>query len=316
MAEATVVAPPAAAVTTTTEGAQAKEVVDPKAAASAADSDFKTKYELKTKELITQRRRWEAAMKETNTKLAKLPEYEKKLQEFEKTQKNALRNPTAFLQSVYGEGWYEKVIEAKINGVAPAELMAQEMEKMEARFEAKFAEKEGAQTKAQEEAAKKSEEQARRGLFNEAAQFAQTNLKEYPIFEKLGSPQNIAKTIAQRIETEFFKSIQKDEEGNITRQGKILSVKEAADLVESELLDLATSAFSHEKYKPKFSPAKAVVVDPKASKAGATLAKARKTLSNDIGATTQVAKKAPVSDKERRDRAIAAFNANAAKREQ
>lgn len=308
---APVAAPPAAAPGKEAAGAPTSKPVIP------PDADLKTKYEkleadhlARKRELIVQRRKWEAERKADAEKLAKLPEYEKKLSEFEKTQKAALRNPAEFLKSIYGDGWYDRVVEAKVSGVAPAELMAQEMEKMEQRFEAKFAAKDAEAAKAREEATKAQEAQVMKSFMREVSDFTNANMKDYPVFERLGSAQVVAETIAARIRSEFERTTKKDEAGEVVQQGKVLTTREAADLIENELIELAKHALTAEKYKPKFAPA---AVDPKASKAGATLAKARKTLSNGLTASTETPKKPAVTDAERRKRAIEAFNAHAAK---
>lgn len=282
-----------------------------------ADADLKTKYEkleadhlARKRELIIERRKWDAERKAAADKLAKLPEYEKKLSEFEKTQKAALRNPSEFLKSIYGDNWYDRVVEAKVSGVAPAELMAQELEKLEAKFEAKLSAKDAEAAKAREEAAKSQQAEVLKSFMREVGEFTNANLKDYPIFERLGSAEVVTQTIAARIRSEFERTTKKDEAGEVIQQGKVLSAKEAADLIENDLIELAKHALTQEKYKPKFAPA--APVDPKASKAGATLAKARKTLSNGLTASTETPKKPAVTDAERRARAIAAFNATAA----
>lgn len=260
----------------------------------------------RTREHLIERRKWEASNRANREKLSKLEQYEK-------TQALARMNPPEFLKGIYGDNWYDKVVESKLNGVPPADLIAAELSKMEEKFESKLKERDTQAKSTLEEQQKQQLEQARRGLHGEARDFYAASGNEYPILERLGDADAVARVIAQRVESEWKKTAQFDESGRLTRQGRALTAKEAADLVEADLLGFVEAASKHDKYKAKFAPLppakeSGTVGESKSQqgKSQSGLSQPRRTLSNDITGSTQERKPA-TSLKEKRERAIAAF---------
>lgn len=243
---------------------------------------------------------------------AKLSEYEqlkKWKADQERVEQQAKLNKSAFLKAKFGEDWYEQIMAEKTNGGAPtADTVALEVarvrEEMEQRFEAYKAEQE----KASKEAQTRHVQAELKAFTDSARDFAKANVKDYPIFERLGGEQQVAQAIVSRIRAEHDRTSGRDEDGNHV-PGKVLTFKEAADALESDMIAIAESA--HDKYKTrlteKFKPA---TVAP-AVNGGPQLRRTevpRRTLSNDLGASTP-GRQPPKSDDERRQRAIDAYNA-------
>jgi hypothetical protein len=253
---------------------------------------LETAHERKTREHIIERRKWEASNKsalETKTKLDAL----------EKREAQARMNPPAFLKSIYGEQWHEVINEAKLNGVPPGQLIAEEMQKLREEMDAKYRARDEEALSKQAAAKEQAVDEARKSIFAESAEWYRAKADEFPILKKLGDAPAVARTISQRIEAEFH------------RQGKVLTTGEAAELIEAEVLDWAAEAGKHEKYKAKLQPAiPSATVNP--SKQQQVLsqkpAAARRSVTNDITGSTPAAKP-PASDAERRARAIAASKA-------
>lgn len=254
---------------------------------------LETAHEKKTREHIIERRKWEAANKSSL-------EMKSKLDALEKREAQARMNPPAFLKSIYGEQWHEVINEAKLNGVPPGQLIAEEMQKLRDEMDAKYRARDEEALKAQETAKERAVEDARKSIFAESAEWYRAKADEFPILKKLGDAPAVARTISQRIESEFH------------RQGKILTTSEAAELIEAEVLDWAAEAGRHEKYKAKLQPAtSSSTVVPSKQQQGTLSQKpaaARRSVTNDITGSTPAAKP-PASDAERRARAIAASKA-------
>ena len=292
---------PAAVVTPTPSAhpnapaAVAAPVTPPAAPAEDLGQKYKaleTAHEKKTREHIIERRKWEASNK------ASL-EMKTKLDVPEKREAQARMNPPAFLKSIYGEQWHEVINEAKLNGVPPGQLIAEEMQKLRDEMDAKYRARDEEALKSQEAARERDITEARKSIFAESAEWYRAKADEFPILKKLGDAPAVARTIAQRIESEF------------NRQGKVLTTAEAAELIETDVLDWAAEAGKHEKYKAKLQPpAASSTVTPSKQQQGIQQkpAAARRSVTNDITGSTPAAKP-PASDAERRARAIAASKA-------
>ena len=304
---------PAAAVTPTpSKMAAAAPVVTPPAAPVVDETAAKLKrmeiaYNSQLRKSSESQRAWEAEKKTLADRAAKAAEYEKREQ-------MARLDPPGYLKSLYGDDWHTMVNDAKLNGVPPGQLIQAEMQKLRDEFEAKDRARTEEANKSRESQRDQATEQARRGIFAEAAAFYREKGKEYPILAKLGGDAAVARTIASRIEAEFNKSVEFDEAGNVSKQGRILTTSEAADLLEAEVLEWVAEAGKHEKYKAKLTPVAAPTTVSASLKPQEKKSQARRSITNDItGSTT--ATKPPTTDRERRERAEAAFNEARAKRQ-
>lgn len=274
------------------------------------ESDFTAKYKAaeaelnkRTKSHVIERRQWERERETLKQQAAKVAE-------FEKRESHAKTNPSAYLKSLYGENWQQLVSEAGLTGSTPAQLVQESMDALRAEFEAKEKAREDSAQKEREGAKSAQVENARRSLFADAATWYRSKAAEYPLLAKLGADTVVARTIANRIEHEFNKTHQVDEEGNVIQRGRIFSESEAADLIEAEVLDWVAEAGKHEKYKPKLQPSgtSTTVAPLSVKQAPEKPSAARRSVTNDItGSTT--ATKPPNSDKERLARSAAAFEA-------
>jgi hypothetical protein len=310
MADIVPTAAPVVATPVTPAAAPAPVVDAPKTVSEEEYRKLRIDRDRIVKAKITKEREWLTKEKDYGEKAGRLAEYEKNHQ-------NAKLNVPAYLQSLYGDNWYDTVVEAKLSGVSPANLMAGEIQKLREEMTEKLSAKDKAIERSQHESQTRAVDQARRQLSAEASSFYESNMNEYPIFAKFGDAKSIANTLAQRIEAEYHRSTQLDPETHeVLRDGRVMTVKEAADALENELVALAEEAASHEKYRgkltAKLTPPKTPATVPSKSQQPlsevAQKPQQRRTLSNQITGSTQEPK-AKLSLNERRAKALAAFDA-------
>ena len=277
---------------------------DPEAKYKALETDFQRK----SREAITERRKGETLAKETGALKAELAAMKKR-------DEGARLNPIEHAKALWGENWHAQLNEMVANGGAPpAQLIQAEMAKLREENDARWKARDDDEVKARETAKSEGVEQARRSIFAESAAFYRATGKEFPILAELDSEAAVARTIAQRIESEFHRTTELDGDGNVLRDGTVLSPADAAELIEAEVLKWARVAGSHEKYKAKLTPAAAPVTVPpsKQQQGQQQQSQVRRSLNNHItGSTSPVTP--PMSAKERRERVLAAYEANRTK---
>lgn len=241
---------------------------------------------------------------------AKLSEYEQlKKWKSEADTRAELRklNPVAALEEDFGKDWREKLTALSVNGVPPTDLIAEALKRFEQRIDEKLANRDR-QTQEQATAAERAEIEATRArVAGESSAFYESNANNYPVFERLGDAQRIGEILGQRIEQNFM------------RTGKVMTPKEAADALESDMLGIAETATKSEKYRdrlqPGTKPANHSEATGKLGGGGSTNdspGSTRRTLSNDLTASSS-GRAPPRSDEERMARSIAAFNAVASR---
>ncbi len=216
-----------------------------------------------------------------------------RLGELEKLHAQAKLNPEAFLKGVYGDDWYDRVVQTKVNGGAPtAGVLADEIAKMEEKFEAKLKARD-------EESAKQSEAQkaqglvdARRQVANMAGQFWTAKGSEFPLIEALGTSEQIAQALADRVESHYLSTVKRDESGRIVVDGEVLPVQTIAAQWHSHL------AKAHEKYAELQKKVAPPSIHDQPS---------RSTLSNELTGTTPGPRQPATSIEEKRARAEAAY---------
>jgi hypothetical protein len=208
-------------------------------------------------------------------------------------------NSPGFLGKLYGEKYQEVVNSAAINGVPPADLIASELRRMSADFERRLEERDAKAAEATKTASQQQFEQMRNETVNACADFYNKGAAEYPVFKKLGDAQRVGEMLTARIEM-------------FAKQGKEISIKEAADGLEGDVLGLLDEAIQHEKYKGRLqSKANPATVSESSGSQGVQ-SSTRRTLSNNLTATT-TGKAPPRSDEERFQRSMEAFNSARAK---
>lgn len=313
------VAPPKAVEPTPTEPATTGE---PAKDWAKEYRRLEAEHAKKVREHIIERRKWDADRKTTGERLSRLSELEKR-------EGLARLNPTEFAKSVWGDDWHEKLTEAKVHGVPPADLVAAEMAKMREEFDAKLTSREAAEKQRAEQAQQAQLEQHRAAMRADAQDWLAEHAKEYPVLERLGPLDKVARRIAERIEHEFHRGTQRDESGQVTRRGQLLSVQQAAELIEGDLVAIAEHAAGAAKYRARLAPKLAPLPAPsppatvssqqvpqQSEPKQSTGQQPRQTLTNDIGARTSGEAPRRLSEAERRERAIAAAEAERAKRRQ
>lgn len=272
----------------------------------AKAKELEARYERQKREHIIERRKWESTNKSISTQQAELAQ-------LKKAQESARLNPPEFLKSIYGENWYETVVESRLNGIPPAALLQQEIGKLREEYDAKFAQRDTEQAENAKRQAAAASENARKTLRNDAASFYESAKGDYPIFESIGSPQRIGQILSDRIEQVYKQTVEIDEEsGEVVRQGKVLSMREAADLIEGEMLQIIDKAKSVDKYKSRFltdNKPDGTVGGPRLQQDSSQQSKSqpqRRNLSNELTSSTKVSTPAKSLD-DKRERAIAAF---------
>lgn len=230
-----------------------------------------------------------------------------RLEAMEKADAQAKLNKTAFLKAKFGDDWYDQIVAEKINGGAPTgDVVASEIAKLEEKFEARLKARDEEAAKATEAGRTQTLENSRRQLASAAAEMWSKAGGEFPLVESRGTPEQIAGEIARRVEAHYLGTTKRDEEGRVVLDGQILPLQKVAELWEAELVKLAEIATGHQKYASKFAPKSAVVAPTSAAPKSV---EPRRTLSNDLTGRSTPATRQPTNDLERRERAIAAFEA-------
>lgn len=312
MAEpATVVTP--STLNTTKNGAtsQTQQPVEPKPAAAAPDPMAEREAVLAKREqtLKAELEKFTRSKGGLGQKLSEHAQFKKENDELrkwkaEREQEDEMGklNPPAYLAKKYGEKWYDTIVNAHVNGVPPADLIAARVAEIERKFEAKLAERdEQVKTKA-DELAKNEEQETREMVRHNCTQFFEQKADDYPLLGTYGDPQRIGAALGAFIEQEFLKD------------GKtLLSPQEACEKLEAAEYARLEKASGSEKYRPKLQEKLKAVIVPTSSGSGAQgESQSRRTLSNHLTAST-TGRAPPRSDAEREARAIEAFNAARAK---
>ena len=289
----------------------------PPASGDQSSTDLKAKYaqleethQKKVREQIVERRKWDSEKKGFGEKL-------KAADEYEKMKRMAKANPQAFLKHWYGDDAPNALMAVQANGGQPTpEMLQYELERVReetrAEFQKELEARDAKAKEAQSAATQQREQQARQQLRREAAAFWKDSGKDYPALEHYGDANAIADIIADRIESEWRKSIQRDDAGNVVSAGNVLTAKEVADKVEAEILSHAEKVFAAEKYKQKWQTQTATPqpVKPQQSLSGVAQQSGkqqpRRTLTNDLTGSTP-GRQPATTEEERQARAKAAF---------
>lgn len=198
---------------------------------------------------------------------------------------------------------FEELQQAALNnGAATPEVVVATVQEKLDEFEAKQA----AKAKAEQDA------QAARHQANHARALSQWKKDvvdtvkadaSYELISVFGAQD----AVHQKIESHFEATCEKDDAGNITRPGVLLSTKEAADIVESEFVERVKKAQASKKFQPqpvaKATPPPGSPVDGKRSDVVQP-----RTISNDMTVSTPAAFPSAHSEDEAFSRALAILN--------
>jgi hypothetical protein len=270
-------------------------------------------HEKRVKEAIIERRKFEAQLKELSPKAQKLAE-------LEKLDALAKLNPPEFLKSKYGDKWYDIIVESKLNGAPPADVVAAEISRVEDRFNAELAKRDAA-AKAQQEAASKAQQSSQlRQIRDDMAGFFHASKAEYPALEaRHGNPTAVGNALFAHIKAAWDAHAKYDESGRLVSDTKAMTPKQAADELEEAERSFAQKVAAHEKYAPKFREALTpkqmsntmggpkLQQDSQQQSQSGSQQQARRTLSNDITGSTP-GRQPPATLEERRRRAIERYN--------
>ena len=294
-------APAAATATQTQQPAQGAETT----------TDWRSKAEeaqrladRQKKERITERRQWESERKTLGEKLSRLDKLERAHQQ-------AKLNPTAFLSEVFGEKWYDTVVEAKMNGVPTANVIQSELAKLEEKFEGKLAEREAAITKQREAEQARQVEDGTRQILGQWTNALKSSADKYPaLIERYGNHETAARAAFMHARSEWDKTARFDDEGNLVQPGRLLSVAAAAEELEKHERSLV------QRISGRLTPASAsvsTVAGSQQSGSQQSVSQQRRTLSNSITASTQASTPRPRTREEKLAQANARFAEVAAK---
>ena len=310
-------AAPAATSTAPSASTTGQAPTDPVAEAKRLISDAEGKLaaaEKRARINIVEARKFADEKKGIGAKLSEYEQLKKWKADQERLDQQAKLNKSAFLKSKFGDDWYDQVVQERLNGGAPtADTVALEVARVEEKLEKKFEEREAARQKEQEATRQQQVQNELRSFTAQAVEYAKSVSKEYPILEALGAEEQVGAALVQRIRAEHDRTIQRDEDGAVVTPGRLLTLKEAAEAIEADLVAIAEKAFGVEKYKTKLTDKvkPATVVPSGAPQLRRTEAE-RRTLSNDLTATT-AGRTPATTDEERRARAVAAYAAVRAK---
>lgn len=236
-------------------------------------------------------------------KLTEHGQFQKRLAEIDKKIANAKLDPEPFLREYLGDDYYDRVISLKLNGGAPtAGTVTAAVEAVTEKFEKRLADEREAMLRQQRESEDARVAEELKHYTSQAAEFAKLNAKEYPLVMRNfgGNEQAVANSVMAYIRSEFDKT------------QKSPTFKEALEKFEEHYVGIAEAAAGVDKYKEKLTgklkPANTSPVGG-VPQGGSRSGSERRTVSNDLTATTPGQRRQPTNDDERRERAFAAYEA-------
>lgn len=276
----------------------AADVAVPVPAADAGDPKVSKAWAAlakKEKDLSLQSRKHSEQVRAERTAL----QSERKEYESWKAQRQQLKlNPAALLEAELGKDWYDKLTEYRLNGQKPtAELVSASVEEKFEALKKQQAEEKAAQQKSELERQDREGQEAMAKFRSDTIDFVKSKPDEYELIGLYGSHDLVPAVI----EKHFNDTTERDDQGRFIKPGKVLSAKEAADMVEKHMEEQHTKAKAAKKFQAKTLPS-----DPVTSKRDDPQHR-RTTLSNDMTASTPSALPPPKTDEERRERALAAY---------
>lgn len=168
--------------------------------------------------------------------------FAKERQEYEawKQQRTqATRNPEVLAKEVWGDNWYDKLTEFRLNGqqVTP-DIIAQTVSEQLSAFEKRQADARAAQEATQREQAQAQAQQAYDNFKQETHAFVAGRGEEYELINLHGAHNLVTRAIEQHFEA----------------TQKIMTAKEAADLVEAHLAEQVQKSLATKRFTAKAQP--------------------------------------------------------------
>jgi hypothetical protein len=263
----------------------AKEIVNdtktdsqPPVQAAAADTkpqESKPNPDLKRFQALARRERQLVQMQaELKAREARMQEVERRLQEMEERSKTYRVNPLEALKD-YGHD-YKSVTDYVLNEgkMPPERLVGQVEEKLSKEIEALKAERQKELEEKKQQAEAESA-RIRKDFEQNCFDYVEQNAQTYELIS-LNQAQGLLPAV---IEEHYYKTQEKDDLGNVVGPGKILSFKEAADLVEQHLEKQIEANVASKKYQAKVKP------QPQGETTQAQESKTPKTITNQMSSS-------------------------------
>lgn len=273
----------------------------------------------KTREEIINRRKTDGERKTWGDKL-------KSADEYERLKREAQVNPRSAATKLWGEKYLEHLNTTAANGNAPtAESVAWELEQRDEKLRREFDERDQKRIEAETQARQRDTEAQMQAFTADAVEYAKTTVADFPIFEQFESPDRIGAAIINRIRAVHDATIRRDPQTNkVIREGRVMTFKEAADALETDLIGIAERAAGNPKYAEKLlaklTPAKngGTVPQVKSSQASSQgsqpssqpSSQPRRTLGNDLTGSTPGEPPKYRTEEQRQAAALAAYEAH------
>lgn len=175
----------------TTVAPQAPTPQTPGAPAAAppkpAEPDYRALHEAAAKKIA-------ALEAEKGQFSGKLSEYEKAEKARKALEQERTRNPSKYLEALFGPDWYDTATKLKTGTVTPGAVSAQ-LTEAEQRMEQRFQERERALTERLDRLQQAEEDRARQDIYRQAGEHAKTNSEKYPLTNKYGKAADVGALI-------------------------------------------------------------------------------------------------------------------------
>jgi hypothetical protein len=261
------------------------------------DGRFK-ELETQTKRFAQQQRKFAEEKAAVAKKEAELATKSKEYEDWQAYQADKKRNPGKYLEREYGENWYDTLTKVKVEGSPTGDLIASEMDERLSAFDKKLKERELAVEKRFEELQTKEQERERQAFHSEVLSHVEKSFEKFPSVEAFWDDPSVRKSITFEIDKHFHENQRAILDGEM----QLLTAEEAASIVDKRL-DAIGEKFvaARSKKQPPATQAQAEQ-QPKRSEPPQ-----RRSLSTDMTATSGTEWVPPKDDKERLERARAAW---------
>jgi hypothetical protein len=192
----------------------------------------------------------------------------------------ALKNPEELAKATWGDDWYEKLTEYRLNGnkLTP-ELVDQRVEARINELESKQQKEREEQLAAERQRVATQEKEILDTFRKNTVEWVKTKTDDYELINLFG----MHDAVHRLVEKTFADTTERDTDGNVTKPGRLLTAKEAADLVEQNLLEQAKKSQAAKKLQAR-NAAPGTPVTPVFEKR--TDPAQPRTVTNDLGART------------------------------
>lgn len=220
----------------------------------------------------------------------------RKLEDWERIQSDRRRNPLKYLSQEFGEDWYDKLTQIKVNGTTTPDLIASEFDEREKSLRDEF--KSEAQKLREELEKRDAAELAREKASHEAqaVAFVKQNAEKFPLINLF--EQHAA--VPAAIERHFIETCEQGPDGELI-PGEMWTPEQAAEAIEKQMLEVEKKILERQKAAkpaaPQAQPSERLTGTPQ-----------RRSLSTEMTTSTGGEWTPPKDDAERMRRALAAMD--------